>query len=305
MGNIIDLVCNVAKCRIIKGTYTPPPKSNMINNRHMSNILVLGGGTGCVSNIVVDYLIKTKCNFITAGRTPYEKDSKIIHFKYDIFEKGSTDNIIEFAKKNNINCVINCICTGGKLSYDTTKIAYMNLAYIDTIVFISKKLNASLIHFSSLKVGDISDNPYRVEQEKVWFGPRSPYAYSKYAAEMRMVNSKYYPTSVLRIGLVNTEYGEKFYTRVKLVTDTIVNITSENEIYEMLNEAISNINKTDILYINSRPDKKIATDFMTSFSDGLYLYVPHQVLDFFINRCMPTKMLDYVSPNSSSEYLGF
>ena len=73
----------------------------------------------------------------------------------------------------------------------------------------------------------------------------------------------------------------------------------------MLNEAISNINKTDILYINSRPDKKIATDFMTSFSDGLYLYVPHQVLDFFINRCMPTKMLDYVSPNSSSEYLGF
>jgi dTDP-4-dehydrorhamnose reductase len=303
--NIFDIVGDVAKCYIIKGTYKKQCVQKKINYRHMSNVLVLGGGTGCVSNIVVDYLIKTKCNFITAGRTPYEKDKKIIHFKYDIFEKGSTDEIIKFAKKKNINCVINCICTGGKLSYDTTKIAFMNLAYMDTIVFISKELNASLIHFSSLKVGDINNNPYRLEKEHVWYGPRSPYAYSKYSAEMRLINSKYYPMSVLRIGLVNTKYGEKFYTRFNVVSDNIVNVTSETEIYEMLNKAICNKNKNEIMYINSSPDKCMSKDFITSFSNDLYLYIPHQLFDLFVNRCLPTKGLDYVSPNSSSEYLGF
>jgi dTDP-4-dehydrorhamnose reductase len=301
----IDLICDLMKCRIIKGKKQNKTCLRSINNRHASKILVLGGGTGCVSNIVVDYLLKTKCNFIVAGRTPHEKDSEIIHFKYDIFKKGSTDKIIKFAKKNNISCVINCICACGKLSYDTTKIALMNLAYMDTIVFISRQLNASLIHFSSLKVCDINFNPYRLEQEKCWFGPRSPYAYSKYAAEMRLVNSNYYPTSVLRIGLVDTEYGEKYYTRFSMVSDNIVNVTSENEIYEMLNKALCNTNKNEILYINSNPDKRVSSDFTTSFSDDIYFLVPHQIYDFIFNRCLPTKLLDYVSPTSSSEYLGF
>lgn len=303
---ILEVLGHIAECRLIKGLRKERSHPALsCNHRHMLNILVLGGGTGCVSNIVVDYLLATKCNFITAGRTPYKKETRITHIKYDIFENGSTDKLISVSKSSKINCVINCICTGGKLSYDTTKIAFMNLAYVDTIVFISRQLNASLIHFSSLKVGDISFNPYRVEQERAWFGPRSPYAYSKYCAEMRLINANYTPLTILRIGLVDSDHGQKFYTRWNVVSDNIVNVTSVSELYKMLNEALCNTNRRKIGFINSVADKRTSCDFVASFSDDIYFYAPHQLFDLFVNRCLPTKGLDYVSPNSSSEYLGF
>ena len=295
--------------RIFSGTEkkrNPPPSFEIEEHHQKSNVLVLGGASGCVSNIVVDYLSKAKCKFITAGRTEYDPrpNTTIPFLKYDIFEENSTEKLIAFAKKHNINCIINCICTGGKLSYDTTKIGFMNLAYIDTIVHIAKSLTARLIHFSSLKVGDISVDPYRLEKESYWTGPRSPYCWSKYAAELRLLSANYFPLTVIRIGLVDSVHGKKFYTRNVMLGDNMVNVTMESELYDMLNESMKNTDNKSIKYVNSVPVQMKDSEFGSSFSNSMYISLSHKLLDLFANKMLPTKILDYVSPQSSSVYLG-
>ena len=77
------------------------------------------------------------------------------------------------------NIVINCMSTGGKASYDTTLIALLNYRSLEHVANLSRDVNAKLIQMSSLKA-----NFSPGMDPSVYNGPRSPYAWSKLAADL-------------------------------------------------------------------------------------------------------------------------
>eukprot|EP00559_Dactyliosolen_fragilissimus_P007053 CAMPEP_0184857182 /NCGR_PEP_ID=MMETSP0580-20130426/2350_1 /TAXON_ID=1118495 /ORGANISM="Dactyliosolen fragilissimus" /LENGTH=255 /DNA_ID=CAMNT_0027352633 /DNA_START=50 /DNA_END=814 /DNA_ORIENTATION=+ len=227
-----------------------------MNNRKEKAVVVLcGGGSGCVTNIICDRLMRKSEEYflIVAGRTPMpprdEKSIDFIHF--DIFEQNAGENLINEINKligtkgiacgvqNKVSAVINSISTGGKISYDTTKIAYLNYVSVNFMVNLAKSLNCALVHMSSLKVGQPENfDPTQLESEPAWRGARSPYAWSKLAAELKLLNSDLQDMSLIRIGLLDSLHAKKFYTRVRVVCDFPVTITEEKDLQNTIEKAI-------------------------------------------------------------------
>lgn len=282
----------------------------MMSNKKRINVLILGGGSGCVSNIIVDrlFLYPDKYNVIVAGRTPMvpRNGGEVCFHKYDIYVEGSLqqliDNLIQHWKT--IDTVVNCIASGGKLSYNTTQIAYLNYVSVNTIVHIAKTFNATLIHMSSLKVGSPEDFDFRaVEKCSPWLGPRSPYAWSKLAAELKLLNSDLQNVTLVRIGLMDSKHGLKFYTRVRMICNFNVKVTFEKDLQDAIELSISSKGKHTV-NVEHHIEQNVA--FQRRLSGRTFLLrCPLWIFNFIFGRLLPTKMLDYVDPQGSFEYCLF
>jgi hypothetical protein len=271
------------------------------------NVLVLGGSSGCVSNIAVDFLTSSKeYTCLAAGRSPFVASGGITptFYQYDVFEEGGTQCLIDTLKKNHgtIYAIINCISTGSKVSYDTTMIAQLNYVSLCAVIHIASIFQAKLIQMSSLKVGSPESNdPFQLEGKPNWLGARSPYAWSKLAAELKLMNSNLENYSLLRIGLMDSPHGQKFYTRVRAVCDFKVTVTTEEDLHESFCEALINDGKR-VCNVLSHSENNVS--FYKRMSNRwCLLHMPVSLFNFIVGRCMPTKMIDYVDSSFDFSYV--
>jgi dTDP-4-dehydrorhamnose reductase len=272
------------------------------------NVLVLGGASGCVSNIIVDRLCTKPGKFtvIVAGRTPMApRDDLVPKFiPYNIFGNGALKGLLESLKDyGDVHAVVNCICTGGKTSYDTTQVAYLNYVAMSVMVELCKALKAKLVHMSSLKVGSPESFDWTsIEQGPApWTGPRSPYAWSKLAAELKLLNSDLPDMSFIRIGLMDSPHGKKFYTRVRMITDFNVKVTTEEDLQDAIELAIGATGRYTTCVMH-HIETNVNFQYRMSGGRWLVLYVPYFLFNFFFAHLLPTKLLDYTDPNSTFDY---
>lgn len=270
------------------------------------NVLVLGGSSGCVSNIAVDYLSQSnEYRCLSAGRSAFTDrgDATPTFFYYDVFDVGGTDRLLKNLRESNntVHAIINCISTGSKISYDTTMIAQLNYVSLNAVIYLASELNATLIQMSSLKVGSPeSTDPYQLEGTSTWLGARSPYAWSKLSAELKLMNSKLKNYTLLRIGLMDSPHGKKFYTRVRTVCNFQVNVTEEEDLYESLGLALENRGRR-VCNVVSHPESNLS--FYKRMSNRWCLLpIPVWLFNFTFGRLLPTKMIDYVSPTCDFSY---
>ena len=200
-------------------------------------ILMLGGGSGCVANIICDCLTDLDNDYkvVVAGRTKMEprNGTEVDFIPFDMYEEHASDGLIKTVTEEfgDVSAVVNCISTGGKISYDTTEIAYKNYVSVNSMVNLAKGLDASLVHMSSMKVGNPEDfSPAQIEGKPAWRGARSPYAWSKLAAELKLTTSDVKNMSFIRIGLMDSPHALKFYTRVRAYCDFRVTVTKEKDL---------------------------------------------------------------------------
>jgi len=272
-----------------------------------STVLILGGASGCVANIIIDRLMsdKKKYTCVVAGRSaPWARDGREVAFiKYDIFEKGSTEKLIATVERDFGKCsaIVNCISTGGKVSYDTTKIAYLNYCSANTLVHLATELKATLVHMSSLKVGNPEDFDHEsLEGMPPWAGARSPYAWSKLACELKLTTSTLKDYSFVRIGLMDSEHAKKFYTRVRAVCNFKVKVTEEDDLQEAIETAIKAKGR-HIVSVDAHPEDNYT--FYRRMSGRSCLFVcPVGAFNWFFGNMLPTKMIDYVDPTHNFEY---
>jgi len=281
-------------------------KDTMHNHACKQNVLVLGGSSGCVSNIAVDYLTSSdKYTCLAAGRSAFVSRNGVLpaFYHYDVFEVGGTQRLLDQIQKDQItiHTVINCISTGSKVSYDTTMIAHLNYVSLNAVIHIASTLGATLIQMSSLKVGSPeSKDPLQLEGNPHWLGARSPYAWSKLAAELKLMNSTLADYSLLRIGLMDSPHGKKFYTRVRAVCDFKVKVTREKDLYDAFGAALQEKGRR-VCNVHSKCESNMAFYKRMSNRDFL-LPVPLGLFNFVFGRFMPTKMIDYVDPSYDFSY---
>jgi hypothetical protein len=273
-------------------------------------VLLCGGGTGCVTNIICDRLMSKSDDYflIVAGRTPMEpRDGVPVPFvKYDLFEEGSTDNLIKSVQyilntqhadadsgvPKKVTAIVNSISTGGKVSYDTSMIAFLNYVSMNVMVHLSKSFDATLVHMSSLKVGNPEHFDHTVlEGGALWKGARSPYAWSKLAAELKLLSS----------GLMESPHAKKFYTRVRCVCDFPVAVTQEAILQNAIEDAIVAKGR-HIVACAHQTESNVA--FYKRMSGRWFLFqLPVFLFNFIFGNLLPTKMIDYVSPNHDFKYM--
>jgi hypothetical protein len=289
-------------------------------------VLMCGGGTGCVTNIICDRLMSKSDDYflIVAGRTPMEpRDGVPVPFvKYDIFEEGSTENLIKSVQyilntqhadyansgvPKKVTAIVNSISTGGKVSYDTSMIAFLNYVSMNVMVHLSKTFDdATLVHMSSLKVGNPEDFDHTVLEKGVgaqllWKGARSPYAWSKLAAELKLLSSDLKGMSFIRIGLMESPHAKKFYTRVRAVCDFPVAVTQEAILQNAIEDAIVAKGR-HIVACAHQTESNVA--FYKRMSGRWFLFqLPLFLFNFIFGNLLPTKMIDYVSPNHDFKYM--
>ena len=265
-------------------------------------ILLLGGGSGCMAQIVADTLID-KCNLVVAGRTPIKDTFDFI--KFNVLESNATKKVLDViqTKKYKVKTIINCVSTGSKVSYDTTKIAHLNFMFINLVIHLTNELSANLIHISSLKVGNIlSSSPNEIYDHRVYSGPRSPYAWSKLAAEFKLYNSNLNNFSIIQIGLIDSiKHAKKFYSRVPLCTNHKLKVTKVADFEEDL---MASLDKTGRRIVRSKYNEEISYKFCKRMSNKKFMFtMPSFLYNFFLGRMMPHKGLDYISPGSETSYL--
>lgn len=304
-------------------------------NAEKKVVLLCGGGSGCVTNIICDRLMKKSDEYflIVAGRTPMkDRDGVPVNFiHFDLFEENACGNLIRNVGKllseardgeddgvvpNKVTAIINSISTGGKVSYDTSMIAFLNYVSVNAMVYLAETLGSSLIHMSSMKVGQPDDfNPKVLEKKKgeassvnvnnesnavVWKGARSPYAWSKLAAELKLVSSDLKDMSFVRIGLVDSRHAVKFYTRVRMVCDFPVTVTEERDLQDSIEEAIHKKGR-HVTTVKSHVESNYA--FYRRMSNRILLFqIPVWLFNFIFGSLMPTKMMDYIHPSCSTTY---
>ena len=88
-----------------------------------------------------------------------------------------------------------------------------------------------------------------------------------------------------------------------MVSDSVVKVTKENDIYVLIDEALHK-NSNCVETLTADVYTTTSEDFNSSFTDNYCLCISKHVVNLYINRLLPTKMLDYVDPESSSLYLG-
>jgi dTDP-4-dehydrorhamnose reductase len=273
-------------------------------------VILMGGGSGCVSNIIADRMMAKpdKYYLIAVGRTPMEdREGKRVPFiKYDLFVKGQLDSLIQSLREMSgdmeVAAVINCISTGGKLSYDTTKIAYLNYLATNTILHLAKQFSATLVHMSSMKVGTPeSSDPYQTEGTPPWKGARSPYAWSKLAAELKLNTSDQKDMTFIRIGLMESEWGKRFYTRVRMYVDFPVAVTQEDDLQNAIEDAIAAKGRH---ITTCRFTKEMNGAFYKRMSGRCCLLkMPVTLFNYTFGSFLPTKMIDYVDPTHDFTYM--
>jgi hypothetical protein len=249
-----------------------------------------------------------KYYLIVAGRTPMvERDGKVPAFiKYDLFVKGQLhglmDSINMMKGDMQVAAVINCLSTGGKLSYDTTKIAYLNYLATNVVLHLTKSFNATLVHMSSMKVGTPeSQDPFQTEGCPPWKGARSPYAWSKLAAELKLTTSDQKDMSFIRIGLMESEWGKRFYTRVRMYVDFPVAVTQEEDLQNAIEDAIE---KKGRHITTCRFEKEMNSAFYKRMSGRCCLLkMPVWLFNYTFGNLLPTKMIDYVDPEHDFKYM--
>lgn len=268
-------------------------------------VLVLGGASGCVSNIVVDGLCdQDKYDVVCAGRTPMKArgDKTVTFLPFDIFEKGGTNRLIAAAKKQgSCKAVVNCISTGGKVSYDTTKIAYLNYCAVNAFIHIAKELKATLLHMSSFKVGlPERFNADICEGMEPWNGARSPYAWSKLAAELKLSNSDLEDMSYIRIGLMDSPHAKRFYTRVRATCDFPVKVTDEIDLKDAIFDAVEAKGR-HLISVKTHAEQCPA--FYKRMSGRTCIAVfPRWLFDYTFGKLLPTKMIDYCDSSGDFTY---
>lgn len=281
-------------------------------------VVLCGGGSGCVTNIICDRLMEKSAEeyfLIVAGRTPMEPRNgvDVPFIKFDLFAENATDNLLESVEtllknqpKDNkvpkkVTAVINSISTGGKISYDTTYIAFLNYVSMNAMIHLATKLSATLVHMSSMKVGEPeSFDPKVLEGGAIWKGARSPYAWSKLAAELKLMNSDLKNMSFIRIGLMDSEWGRKFYTRVRAVCDFRVVVTAEQDLQDEIEKAIVKKGR-HITTVDHHIESNLK--FYTRMSGRWLLFrMPVFIFNFVFGNLMPTKMIDYINPANDTSY---
>lgn len=274
-------------------------------------VLLCGGGSGCVSNIIADRLMSKvgKYKLIVAGRTPMQpREGKDVPFvKFDIFQKGSLDSLVnevkQFSDGLEIAAVVNCVSTGGKLSYDTTKIAYLNYVSTNALIHLATTLKCNLVHMSSMKVGTPENpSPTQMEGMPPWKGARSPYAWSKLAAELKMTCSDVKDMSFIRIGLMDSPHGKRFYTRVSVTCDFNIAVTQEADLQDAIETAIAAKGR----HIVTCPfTKQTNAQFYRRMAGRSWIpTVPVFCFNYVFGNCIPSKMIDYVDPEHDFAYWG-
>ena len=115
-------------------------------------------------------------------------------------------------------------------------IAMLNYVSVNSMIHLAKTFNSTLIHMSSLKVGSSED--FNPACDFLWRGPRSPYAWSKLAAELKLLSSDLNNISFIRIGLMDSIHAKKFYQRVRACVNFKVAVTQEKTLQDAIEEAI-------------------------------------------------------------------
>lgn len=266
-------------------------------------ILVMGGASGCVANIVREHLAanKKKYRVVVAGRTAPVSGTEFVHF--DLFESDHDEFIQSLATNYGpIHAVVNCVSTGGKLSYDTTLIPMLNYVSANLMVALATQLDATLVHMSSLKVGTPEDTSTKsMSRPLVWRGPRSPYAWSKLAAEQKLLLSDLKDMSFIRIGLMDSVHGKKFYTRVRTYVNFPVTITKEEDLCAAIEEAIVAKGRHTI---SVKSHKEGNGEFYSRMAGGRWCFpgMPVWLFNFVFGHLLPTKLIDYCDPTGDFTY---
>ena len=256
----------------------------------MKTVLVLGG-SGCLANVLCEHFSDNgKYKVYFAGRNKplnMSKDSKFIY--YDMFDDKTYNDLKQL---KSVDVVINTIGTAGKLSYDTTKIAQMNYLITFNLIDLAKHYKCSIIHVSSYKVGDTTrDEP--ITSNEIWRGPRSPYAWSKLAAENNLLQSKVRNVSLIRIGLLTSKHAAKFYAS-PMAFDGYVNVTTQEDFIISVQQALKS---SGTCVIGSHITKTKCIEYHKSMYGNRWELVLPTCFFKIITSYLPHKMLDYADPD--------